>query len=523
MPSRGVAATVAVAAFVIYSVLALRRHAQFRTTGYDLGIFGQAVRSYAQGHLPVSEIRVATGGPGLTADGFPLLGDHFHPILALLAPVYRLLPHVEVLLLAQAALVAASAYTLTRAATRHLAHLGRWAAPCLGTAYALSWPLQQLIGFDFHEVAFAVPLLALALTAFLDGRWVRAACWASILLLVKEDMGLTVCAFGLLLLRRHRRAGVVLCILGPTAMALTVFAIIPHFNPQGTYGYLTAEASTGAGGGLAPLLSHAWEAVLRLFTPGTKALTVFMILLPSAFLALRSPLLLTAIPTLGWRLASDNPAYWGTQYHYSAVLAPIVYAALIDALARTGRKPDGTHAVALSDARARTPLTPRVDSRAAAVVPGLALAIAAALTFAFPLSQLFTPRLWQDTPRTAAARAALARIPDGAHVLASNSLAPHLTDRTTVHLTTQGVLERHLDPQRHPADWIVADTSDGWPAGEARAVVNRATAAGYHRVFANQGYVVLRRADPSDAPANPLLSTTRASTDSCRTGSAQQQ
>ncbi|MER6048389.1 DUF2079 domain-containing protein [Streptomyces sp. NPDC001793] len=492
MPSRTVAATVAVAAFVLYSVLALRRHAQFRTTGYDLGIFGQAVRSYSEGHLPVSEIRTATGGAGLATDGFPLLGDHFHPVLALLGPVYRLLPHIEVLLVAQAALVAASAYTLTRAAAHHLARLGRWAAPCLGTAYALSWPLQQLIGFDFHEVAYAVPLLALALTAYLDGRWVRAACWASALLLVKEDMGLTVCAFGFLLLRRHRRAGAVLCVLGPVAMALTVFAIIPHFSPNGTYGYLAADAD----GGWAAMLSHAWERALRLFTPSTKAVTVFMILLPSAFLALRSPLLLTAIPTLGWRLASDNPAYWGTQYHYSAVLAPIVFTALIDALARTRRARDGASAATLSRAPARTPVGTRFGSRAATAVPGLVLVIAAALTLAFPLSQLFTTGLWQDTPRTVAARAALARIPDGAHVLASNSLAPHLTDRTTVHLATQGVLDHHLTSRRHPADWIVADTSDAWPAGEARTVVNQATAVGYHRVYADQGYVVLRRTAP---------------------------
>ncbi|MFI2187368.1 DUF2079 domain-containing protein [Streptomyces sioyaensis] len=467
-----VATAVAVAAFTGYVLFALRRHALFRTTGYDLGIFGQAVRSYAELRAPASEIRAATGGPGFQGAGFPLLGDHFHPILAVLAPVYRLLPHIEVLLVAQAALVASSTYTITRTAARHLGHLGAWAAPCLGTAYALSWPLQQLIGFDFHEVAFAVPLLALALAAYLDGRWTAAAWWAAALLLVKEDMGLTVFAFGLLLLRRHRGAGAALCVLGPVVTALAVFVIVPHFNPDGSYTYLSSTGSSD--GGSAVLLSHPWEIVQRLFRPGTKVVTVLMVLLPSAFLALRSPLSLLAVPTLGWRLTSENPAYWGTQYHYSAVLAPIVFVALIDALARIDRD------------------RPRHGPALTRTVPVLVVAIAALVTFKFPLAQAFTGELWQDNARAAAGRAALARVPDGAQVLASNSVAPHLTDRDTVHLTAQGVLERQ-ERQHRPIDWIVADTSDAWPEGQTRAVLDQATASGYQQVYAAQGYVVLRR------------------------------
>src|SRR5438128_4830822 len=54
--------------FALYTVVSVRQHARLHTTGYDLGIFEQAVRSWAHGHLPHSEIK----GPN-----FPLLGDHF--------------------------------------------------------------------------------------------------------------------------------------------------------------------------------------------------------------------------------------------------------------------------------------------------------------------------------------------------------------------------------------------------------------------------------------------------------------
>ncbi|MGQ4365446.1 DUF2079 domain-containing protein [Streptomyces sp. SAS_272] len=51
--------------FALYATLSIRLHQRMLTTGYDLGIFEQAVRSYAHGRLPVAELK---------GNGFPLLG-----------------------------------------------------------------------------------------------------------------------------------------------------------------------------------------------------------------------------------------------------------------------------------------------------------------------------------------------------------------------------------------------------------------------------------------------------------------
>ncbi|MGW0737036.1 DUF2079 domain-containing protein [Streptomyces sp. NPDC002851] len=198
------------AVFTAYALLSLREHARFGTTGYDLGIFGQAVRAMAELRPPASEIRTATAPDSFTGSAYPLLGDHFHPVLALLAPLYALVPRVETLLLAQSALVATSTYVVARTAARHLRQ--PFTPALIGAAYGLSWGLQQLVAFDFHEVAFAVPLLALACAALLDGRWTPAAWWAGALLFVKEDLGATTAVFGLLLARHHRRAGLTLTV-----------------------------------------------------------------------------------------------------------------------------------------------------------------------------------------------------------------------------------------------------------------------------------------------------------------------
>ena len=43
--------------FTLYTVVSVRLHERLLSTGFDLGIFEQAVRSYAHGHLPVSEVK----------------------------------------------------------------------------------------------------------------------------------------------------------------------------------------------------------------------------------------------------------------------------------------------------------------------------------------------------------------------------------------------------------------------------------------------------------------------------------
>lgn len=84
----------------MYSALAIRRHLTFHSAGWDLGIFEQAVRNYAAFRPPIVILK---------GEGYNLLGDHFHPILVTLAPLYRLFPSPITLLVAQSVLLALGA------------------------------------------------------------------------------------------------------------------------------------------------------------------------------------------------------------------------------------------------------------------------------------------------------------------------------------------------------------------------------------------------------------------------------
>ena len=381
-----IVAGIVLALAALYCTLSIQRHHQMLTTGYDLGIFEQEVRSYASGQWPTALLK----GPN-----YSLLGDHFSPIVALIAPFYLLFPAAETLLVCQALLMALGVAPLTLWALRRF---GWPTAAVTAGGYGLSWGLAQAVGFDFHEIAFAVPLLAFSLSALGQGRLRAAVIWAIPLIVVKEDLGLTLAMIGALVAwRGARRWGAAAVAVGVIATAVEMLVIIPAFNPAGANSYTGQVASSG-------ILSD----LLSILSPDTKIVTLVLLLAPTAFLALRSPLLLVAAPTLLWRFLSDNPFYWGTGFHYSAVLMPIVFAAFLEGLSRV-----------------RSPRLPWLLGSALVTV---------VLLGTTPLAQLTTRALWDAKPAVAVTRMVLEEIPDGATVSASNSLVPQLTARTEVSL-----------------------------------------------------------------------------------------
>lgn len=389
-PIRRLPWLLASAHFALYCTVSINRHRQMRSTGFDLGIFEQAVRAYAEFRAPVAELK---------GSGFNLLGDHFHPILVVLAPFYRLAPSPVTLLIAQAALLAVSTVPICRlAATR----LGHWQSAAIGVAYGLSWGILKAVEFDFHEVSFAVPLLAFSGEALATGRWRAAAAWALPLLLVKEDLAATVTVIGCYIFAAgSRRLGAIVAAVAIAVGTLVVLVILPALSYWGHYTYLeTVQTAQGTG-------------PLRLLLPTTKLWTVLMLLVPTAFVAPRSPLLVLVLPTLAWRFWSTGPNYWGTDFHYNAVLMPVVFLALVD----------GVHRMA-----------PRARRVAAVAVPVVAYTIAVAGFGPGPTPrELVRPTVYRVPPAIAPAREALRSIPDGVDVAAANRLAPQLTSRCRVY------------------------------------------------------------------------------------------
>ena len=386
----------------IYATISVARYARLQTVSFDLGIFEQAIRHYAHLQPPIVDLEGA---------GRNFLGDHWNPAIAVFAPFYRLFPTPVTLLVGQAVVIALGVVPITRAGMRHL---GRWSGIAVGLAFGMSYGIQSAVDFDFHEVCLAVPLLAFAFEALLSGRWKAAVSWAAPLVLVKEDLGLTVAAFGVVLvLIGARRWGLGLAAFGLASFALTMTVLMPLFRPAGSGSRLSVLAAPP--GSTDSLPHRVLMLPFEVATSVPEATTVLLMLGVTAFLATQSPLLIVVVPTLVWRFMSTNQNFWGQGYHYDLVLMPIAFAALIDGALRARRD-------------SWRPL--RLYARAA---PVLALVVGLVLCTRYSFRGLVDPANYRPSPRAQGAERVVAQIPDGATVETDLGLIAKLTHRTQVY------------------------------------------------------------------------------------------
>ena len=311
---------------------------------WDLAIFSEMAKAYAHLQAPIVPVK---------GDGFNLLGDHFHPILILLGPIWRLFPTPLSLLITQDLLLAVSAWPLTRLASRLT---NQWVGGALGLVYVLSWGMQGAVAAQFHEIAFAMPMLACASVAFVERRWVAVTAWSAPLVLVKEDMGLTVLMIGVAVMltslvpawyrsctvsgaggrgadvlddaaeadaarnrRRGLRLGVGMIVGGIAAFLFSILVFLPAFNINGVWDYgLSSQDKPTSPDALAQ-----------------KVKVVVMLILTSGIVGVTSPWLLVVLPTLAWRFLGSVEFYWvWDNWHYNATLMPIALGALLDVVAR---------------------------------------------------------------------------------------------------------------------------------------------------------------------------------------------
>jgi uncharacterized membrane protein len=522
-----VTAAIAALVFGAYFAISLFRLLRLAPASYDLAIYTEYVKQLSQLHAPVVDV---------LAPGFNLLGNHFQVAVAVLAPLFRVFPSPATLLFGQALATAISVFPVVTAGS---ALTGRSTGRLIGLAYGFSWGLQQMIQFDFHEIALAVPLIAFSLSALVRRRPAAAVSWAAPLVFVAEDQGFTVAAIGVLLAtaavfpgmlpgpanaagpaargragQAGRRlgdgtevaAGLILAGWGLLWSVFAITVIIPHFNPGHSY-YFWKDGGVVGGGH-----SFSVTALLGQSASGwpVKAVTIVLLLLPTGFAALGSPVALVALPSLALRFMSVNTAYWGTDWHYNATVMPVLFIAAADAIGRwhramapgrplagrPGAGPGGRElAIGVAGIGVWTVRLARPawfdHARVGLVRHGGAMmaAAAAALAFQFPLSGLWQASTYRLDAHVAAANAAMAVVPDGATVQTNLDLIAPLAARTdTFWIGNAGnPLTQYVVFDNDDSGYSVKITDVG--AFIAMLYPND----GYVEVFARDGVYVFRR------------------------------
>ena len=300
---------------VWYGVMCLVNHSHYQTFG-DLAIFNQAIWQYSQFKWPYSTFHLNR----------PFLGDHFHPLLMVLAPLYWIWPGEETLLVAQAVLLMSAmiplyliGYKLTKSAFFSL---------CVIFAYAFYLPLQYTMFFDFHEIALFPPLFAWTYWAFLEKK--RAWVWIGmvIMLLVKEEVGFFVASFGLYLLLFHkgwRKMGLFWAGFGAVYSVVVVQWVIPKIGGSNIYlGY--GEVGQTPAEVLVSFLKNP-IGILGMFVDAPEKIeTLHRTFWPYGYLSLLSPLgVMLSLEQFFTRFVDQvNTSRWTIGYHYSAMIAVVV-------------------------------------------------------------------------------------------------------------------------------------------------------------------------------------------------------
>jgi len=323
---------------VSFSYLSWLRYATFRATALDLGLFKQSFWTTLHG-----------GGIFCnTIEGGSHFRIHLSPIVFLLLPLYALYPKTITLLVAQTLAIALGSIPLFLMAKREL---GSEEAVMMTAIYFSYPPLWGVNLFDWHPVAFAIPLLMATFYFFSEKRYGLYAVFAALSLACKETVALPILLLGFYGLWEHKerlagslglkfwKSGSMLISLGTIGAALAWLAlsfaipspphysILPHY-----YGYL--------GNSLGQALSNAITnpaLILKHLFRRESFLYLILTLGPLAFLPLLAPRILGITgPTYLAILLCERPIQ-APDLQYPSTLIPFLFISAVYGVSKVGK------------------------------------------------------------------------------------------------------------------------------------------------------------------------------------------
>jgi len=299
----------------VYAVMSLVKHSHYETFA-DLGIFNQGIWQFSRFEWPIITFHLNK----------PFLGDHFDPILIVLAPFYWIYSSEKTLLFLQPFIILSAiiplyliSYRLTKSILFSFSIL---------IAYSFYLPLQYTIFYDFHDIVFVPPLFAWVYYFYLQNRKLLISLFLILLLLTKEEVGFFVATFGLYLLifqKKWRLFGLSWVFIGIAYSLFVMHILIPAIG--GNYGYFNyGKSGNTPTDVLVNFLKQPSDFLLLFYDNPIKKETLIQTFRPFAFLPLISPLslLLSAEQFASRFIDLRNVVRWTIGYHYSAIMTIIV-------------------------------------------------------------------------------------------------------------------------------------------------------------------------------------------------------
>ncbi len=478
------------------------------------------------GHF-TEELKNCLVGRGLRCDSFDSvrLGWHFVPLMYALAPGYALWPSPVYLMVCGALLVhlpALAAYHLARRLSGDSA---------IAWMFAVAWlllPSQSRMVYSntygFQWIYFAMPLLAIMITAGVLGH--RRTCLVMIvlILLCKETAAAATFGWGLYLVvfTPRRKTGVLVAIGSIVYLILCVKVLIPHYAAGVQYARFDLFGKLG--GTLGELAISPLAEPYEFFSRFCRREVLFLLptlLVPMALLPLRGwRIAIAALPTLLLVLLIRHDQQLSIKFWHQATFLPFLFFAGIASM----RRPDETceeSTRADRDATVRERTVARCSGESArakargagerpAVPSGKAvntgLAAAALVCAAWghylygfsPIAKPYEPIagaafLHAPDPRMQTVHQLRLEIDKDSTILASERLAAHFTDYKRIY--TGGRIRE--------ADYVIIDRRDRWDTSSLVGRVAHFANDPNYRLYGEYGSIIVFVRSET-APAVPL-------------------
>lgn len=401
------------------------RHLHFQTQAWDMGIFDQLFWNTVHGNFMQG-----------TLEEIPHhFGIHFSPTLLILVPFYALISSPYTLLFLQVSALAAGAFPLQAITRRRLPD----PFPLIITAgYLLSPSLHWITTYDFHEIAFFIPLFLFAWNFLEAEKLALSAIFFALAAGTKEDAILAVLFAGIAIAMIHRKSSKKLRNFGiiVAGLALIYFILVVEiFMPSFGGGLLRMDRYSHLGSSAGEMIYNSLTNPLLItgtVLTAKKLSYIFWLLIPLAGATLFSGVGITLIiPGLAENLLTNFSAQFSGNYQYDAILLPGIFIGSIIGIKRI------------------LGYWPGQKNNLRAI---LIFTITAGYLLRSPVNPVFFPiEIFKSGPQSEAFSELIKNIPPDALVSANTNLVPHLSGRPEIYV---------LGSEPEPVDVVLADGAD---------------------------------------------------------------
>jgi len=417
---------------VYFSVVALVMQHKVITSRFDLGNMTQTVWNTSHGRF------FEYTNPYGTNIALRYI-HHADLLLVLFAPLYWLYASPNVLLVAQAVLVALGGWLLYKLAKRVLGH--EWLAAVLALSFLFYPTLQRAVLFDFHPLTVAATFAIGLAWAYVERRWRWFTVFAILFVLCKEELPLMLASFGLLMLWRDRhdrtvrRIALTTVLLAVVYFGVTYFAIMPasRQNQPSKYNVLYDVLGDTPSAMVKNVVQN--PRLLASVVMGQQARRMYVGQLSSVgFLPLASPLwLAVAWPDYVVNLFNERIEPRLMIFHYQATIGGFVFIATVFGLYALRRR------VAPWWDRYGYRVT-RLSFEGFAIIFLLVLGGFQSYRYSpLPYSQTRDMRAYWPSSMAPIIRSAVAQVPEEARVSATNTVGAQLAHRQYLYQFPQGI------------------------------------------------------------------------------------